>query len=344
MFEKQDKKTIKDSYAEAESLYKNDKMQEAIDLLIKVVELNSNNPEEKKSIALAWDLLGQCYVAQSAEAESNKDFEEMKQKDTEADKCYEKALSLDSKCVSALHNRGLLYTKFALSYLEKNTRESKCFFQKACASLLRAQNITVIENPLFLHSMACWYEKYVELLKKTMMEQAQRDKTVISYYNQAIRGYRRAILNCKKEDEVLKKIIESNFVECLAQLGHFLWQKGDREQAVLFYLQAMTQDPEHFIVINQIGLYYYGKNNYEEAKRYFSYILKSTDPEEIQQAELSIRDCETRLNGQKEASNLPVKMDNLSISESMRHTVFGATVQPGLSQESPTNIANVSTF
>ena len=84
------------------------------------------------------------------------------------------------------------------------------------------------------------------------------------------------------------------FTECLAQYGHHLYNK-DYKKAQETYLEAMHLDPEHLIVINQLGMSLFKQDCFPAARKYFSSILEKTeDKQEIADAWLNIA-CTYRL-------------------------------------------------
>lgn len=100
---------------------------------------------------------------------------------------------------------------------------------------------------------------------------------------------------CNEQDFALRNIILSNFTECLAQYGHHLYKNKDYKKAQEIYLEALHLDPEHLIVINQMGMSLVKQDCFPESRKYFSSILgKTEDNQEIADAWLNIA-CTYRL-------------------------------------------------
>ncbi|MBI2786747.1 MAG: tetratricopeptide repeat protein, partial [Legionella longbeachae] len=151
------------------------------------------------------------------------------------------------------------------------------------------------ENPVFLQSAASWYEQYIEVLERAVENEDVVQKNIASNFSYAIQYYRKALSVCHEQDLALRNIILSNLTECLAQYGHHLYKNKDYKNAQKIYLEAMHLDPEHLIVINQIGMSLFKQDCFPEARKYFSSILEKTeDKQEIADAWLNIA-CTYRL-------------------------------------------------
>ncbi|MDI9819695.1 MULTISPECIES: lipopolysaccharide assembly protein LapB [unclassified Legionella] len=257
-----------------------DEKQQAISPLKKFIELRQSNSDEVAHVSYAFDLLGQCYEAEK--------------KDTAALRCYETATKIYPSGASAWNNMGLFYIKSALHYLETDLANSAKLFKGALAFIKKALEICS-ENPVFLQSAASWYEQYIEVLERVIEDEDAVQKNIASNFNYAIQYYRKALLICYAEDLALRNIILSNLTECLAQYGHHLYKNKDYKKAQETYLEAMHLDPEHLIVINQLGMSLFKQDCFPEARKHFSSILKKTeDKQEIADAWLNIA-CTYRL-------------------------------------------------
>lgn len=256
-----------------------DERREAIAQLKKYIELNQHNSEDVANVSYAFDLLGQCYEALN--------------KDSRAITCYTSATNINPLAASAWHNLGLLYIKSAQHELEQNLENSFKLFQEAQVFL---KNALVIggTNPMFLHSVASWYEKYIEALEKVTEEEEAVQKNIDNNFKLAIQYYQKALAACG-DDVVLKNLITSNLTECLAQYGHHLYRAENFEMSLAQYTQAIEFDPNHLVVINQIGMSLFKQNRFSEARKYFSDILgKTSESQELADAWLNIA-CTYRL-------------------------------------------------
>ena len=257
-----------------------DEKSEAIAHLKKYIEFNQHNPEEVTNVSYAFDLLGQCYEAEN--------------KNSAAITCYTTATEINPLAASAWHNLGLLYIKSAQHYLEQDLTESFKLFQRAQTFLEKALKICTT-NPMFLHSVAGWYEKYIEALEKVTEDEEAVQQNIDNNFNLAIQYYQNALTACREDDAALKNIITSNLTECLAQYGHHLYRAENFVKALELYLQAIELDPDYLGVINQIGMSFFKQNFFPEARRYFSDILnKTSDHQELADAWLNIA-CTHRL-------------------------------------------------
>jgi tetratricopeptide (TPR) repeat protein len=257
-----------------------DEKQQAISPLKKFIELRQSNLDEVANVSYAFDLLGQCYEAEN--------------KDTAALRCYETATKIYPSGASAWNNMGLFYIKSALHYLETDLSESAKLFKGALFFIKKALELCS-ENPVFLQSAASWYEQYIEVLERAVENGDAVQKNIARNFSYAIQYYRKALSVCHEQDLALRNIILSNLTECLAQYGHHLYKNKDYENAQKTYLDAMDLDPEHLIIINQIGMSLFKQNCFPEARKYFSSILEKTeDKQEIADAWLNIA-CTYRL-------------------------------------------------
>lgn len=257
-----------------------DEKHEAIVPLMTFIKLKQDHLDDVTNLSHAFDLLAQCY-----EAENN---------DTAAQKYYETATKINPSCATAWHNMGLLYIKSAQNYLEQDLTHSFRMFRNAQCFLKNAVEICS-DNPVFLHSVACWYEKYIEALEKLTEEEQTVQETISNNFKFAIQYYRKALATCGEKDLVLKNIFLSNLTECLAQCGHHLYRSENYIGAQKFYLEAIKLDPNHLTAINQMGMSLFKQNHFAEARKYFSDILgKTEDKQEHADAWLNIA-CAYRL-------------------------------------------------
>jgi len=257
-----------------------DEKQQAISPVKKFIELRQSNSDEIANVSYAFDLLGQCY-----EAENN---------DTAALRCYDTATKIYPSGASAWNNMGLLYIKSALHYHETDLTNSDKLFKRALAFIKNALEICS-DNPVFLQSAASWYEQYIEVLERVVEGEDAVQKNIASNFNYAIQYYREALSVCHEQDFALRNIILSNLTECLAQYGHHLYKNKDYKNAQKTYLESLHLDPEHLIVINQIGMSLFKQDCFLEARKYFSSILEKTeDNQEVADAWLNIA-CTYRL-------------------------------------------------
>lgn len=224
--------------------------------------------------AYALDLLGQCH-------EATEDHEA-------ARSCYTQATAMMPSAASAWHNLGLLHIKLAEQQLESRLEDSRALFQQAQACLNQALGICAT-NPMFLHSIASWHEKYVEMLIAIATEEATQQETITQHFELAIQYYQRALTECHEDDTALKAIVTTNFTECLAQYGHHLYRSKNFEHALSLYFQALACDSEHLAVITQIGMTLFNQGRFSDARTYFSNILeKTTEPQELADAWLNM--------------------------------------------------------
>ncbi|MDR3503643.1 MAG: tetratricopeptide repeat protein [Legionella sp.] len=251
-----------------------DEKQQAIFPLKKFIELRQSNSDEVANVAYAFDLLGQCYEAQN--------------QDMAALRCYATATKINPSGASAWNNMGLFYIKSALHYLETDLVESAKLFKGALVFIKKALELGG-DNPVFLQSVASWYEQYIEVLEKAVENEDAIQKNIAGNFCYAIQYYRKALSVCCEDDIALRTIILSNLTECLAQYGHHLYKNKDYKNAQEIYLEAMHLDPEHLIVINQIGMSLFKQDCFPEARKcFFSILEKTEDQQEIADAWLSI--------------------------------------------------------
>lgn len=248
---------------------------QAIQSLKEFIKLRPNNIDK----ANAYDLLGQCYEAEN---------------DAEAELSYSTAILSNQSCTSAWNNLGLLKIKCALADLTDLTKSHKLFME--ALDCIKTALKFCSDNPMFLHSAASWYEKYIdvlnEVLERALDDEIATQNNITSNFKMAIQYYRNALSKCKEDDVALKNIIQDNLIECLAQYGHNFYTNENYKEALEIYLEVLLLDPVHLIVINQIGMSFFKQNNFSEARIYFSSILEKTeDQQEIADAWLNISCC-----------------------------------------------------
>ncbi|CAM2922119.1 tetratricopeptide repeat protein [Legionella worsleiensis] len=260
-----------------------DDNQRAISSLNKYIELRKNTEEDVSNLADAYDLLGQCYDLQ----------EEL----SAALNSYQTATQIYPSGASAWNNMGLLYIKLALSCLESDVSTSSGMFSEAFTCISKALNFCS-DSPVLIHSLASWYEHYTEVLKRIIKDEDAVEQAVARSFVYAIDYYRKALSVCQEQNPALKMIITSNLTECIAQYGHHLYRNCAYSYAQDIYHEALQFDPEHLVVINQMGMCFYKQQRFSEAREYFSTILKKTaDHQEIADAWLNIA-CTFRMERQ----------------------------------------------
>lgn len=259
--------------------------QRAIPSLKKFIELRQSNPDEVANVSNAFDLLGQCY--------------EMENNSKAALSCYETATKIYPSGASAWNNMGLLFIKSAVHYLETDVVESVKLFRASLAFITKALSLSS-ENPVFLHSVASWYEQYIDVVVRVIQDEDAVMNNVAMNFSIAIHYYRKALAVCKEHEVTLRNIILSNLTECLAQYGHHFYKNNEYLKAQEIYLEALQLDPAHLVVINQIGMSLFKQDCFPEARKYFSSILNKTeDTQEIADAWLNIA-CTYRLENKWE--------------------------------------------
>jgi tetratricopeptide (TPR) repeat protein len=262
------------------SYFLNDEKQEAINSLKTFIKLRQYSSADVENVSYAFDMLGQCYEAEN--------------KDNEALICYQTATKINPSCASAWHNMALFYIKLAQQYLEHDLAKSVKWFKDAKFFLKNALELCS-ENPVFLQTVASWYEKYIEVLEQLTEEDPAVSENIIRNFNFAIQYYRKGIAACGQNDSILKNIILTNLTECLAQYGHHLYRDENYTGAQQLYLEVINLDPDHLSAINQLGMSYFKQKNFVEARSYFSKIFGQTqDKQEHADAWLNIA-CTYRL-------------------------------------------------
>lgn len=246
----------------------------AITTLQNYIDENIEIPSERSACALAYDCMGQCYAALDS--------------DTEANDCYEKAVRLDDTCASAWHNRGLLSMKQAEQALDSSYHD-RGLFLLGCARTHLVKALKLCSTmPMFLHSIASYYERYAEALAQFKQADEGTPQKIHTSFGHAISYYEKALAAC--DDDTLDKIFSSNFVECLAQYGHYFYRAGHYSDAQNYYKHALGLDPNHLSALNQMGMCSSREGDFKIARDYFHRIIEisSDDRETLADAWLNI--------------------------------------------------------
>lgn len=241
----------------------------------------------------AHELLGLCYVNDTSMAETEAEAEK------EAETHFTLAITYSQSTASPYNNLGLLKISQAKRMATTYANYQACCtlfetgltcLRRGTAVLLDGENI-----PMFLHSLAIWYEEYAQKLQEYI------DNTDISIdesqitvkFEAALINYQKALEKCKEEDAVLKDAITSNYTECLAQYGHYWYKKADYDSATQYYAKAHELNPQHVTVIYQTGMCFSKKENFNQAEVLFRKILtiSNIEPQDISDAWLNIAYC-----------------------------------------------------
>lgn len=247
----------------------------AIEPLKAYTELNKANKAEIANVSYAFDILGQCYEAID-QAEK-------------ASICYKAATDINPMAASAWHNWGVFCTNLAEYHLNnKLLSESIRHFHAGLVFLKRALGICTT-MPNFLHSLASWHEKYVQVLEQIAEQEFVNQQKIKTNYKLAIGYYEKSLAVCKEDDNALKNIINTNLGECLAQYGHFFYKNQDYAKAQKYYLLTLKQTPHHWVAISQMGMTFVKQNQLVAAREYFSRLVSNTtEAEELADAWLNI--------------------------------------------------------
>lgn len=260
--------------------------QQAFECLETFIKLKQHSKADKLNVSMAFVTIAQCYESVG--------------KDSLAINYYLEATKLDESNVAVLHNLGLLYLKSAEYYLKANLKDSIKLFDNAKLFLLKALN-NVGNNPVFLQSIASWYEKYTKALTRIIIDKKSAQEEITGHFELAIAYYEQAIAACGhgQNNLPLKNIIINNNISgCFTDYGHHLYDNKNFQKAQTFYLKALKLDPEDTSAINQMGMCYYMQEAYTKAREYFEECLDlAQEPEERADALLNIA-CTFR--GEKE--------------------------------------------
>lgn len=254
---------------------------EAIVYLKQYIDLSKDNIDEVANISNAFDVLGQCYEANNS--------------GDEAIECYTSATKIYPACASAWNNMGLLYIKSALHYIEQEPLTiSRDFFNTAKLFIIKALKISG-DNPMFLKSVASWYEQYIELLEKSTEDEEAVQKNITNNFDYATQYYRKALAICYENDIGLRNIIISNLTTCFAKYGDYLYSNENYINAREVYLEAVKLSSDHLNAITQVGMCLFKQNDFVGSRKYFFEIFEKTDDkQEISDAWLNIA-CTYRL-------------------------------------------------
>lgn len=137
-------------------------------------------------------------------------------------------------------------------------------FTRAKENLSKALEF-VADNPVFIHSVASWYEAFISALKRQNQDNStginECFKAAIFYYEKSL-----SLSNSKP----LSQIIITNLTECLAQFGHFYYRQGNYELALVEYQATLNTVPNHLIALNQAGMCYFKQGDFRQAIHYFT--------------------------------------------------------------------------
>ncbi|HHT0592371.1 TPA: tetratricopeptide repeat protein [Legionella anisa] len=252
-----------------------DDKEEAIFYLNQFIELTRNRTTQENR-SHAFDLLGQCYAANS--------------KNEVAVTYYFAAIENDLNCVSARHNLGLSYMKLAQDYLESQLENCFTLLKNAHIALSSALKICA-DNPMLLHTAASWHEQYIDLLKKLSKEKKTQEDISVNFMC-SIYYYCEALAHCQKDDLSLNNLITENLAECYAQFGHHLYQNEEYKKAQELYGLVLELDQNHMPALTQVGMCSFKQGMYLEARKKFTTILERTnDAQDQADAWLNIACC-----------------------------------------------------
>jgi len=238
-----------------EALFLSDAIHDAIEYLTKYIDIIEKILQQSENLTYALDVLGKCY--------------ELTERTDKASEFYLKAINLNPNQASARHNYGLLNMKLAEEVLQDNFVLKISLFDEAYKFLIEALKICA-DNPNFLHSVASWHEKYIEILEcldGDILDDVDKN------FNLAIDYYKKALLNCNATNFILKNIIQTNLADCLAQYGHHLYRIKNLPRAIEIYEETIKFNPKHIAATNQKGMIYTKQNLFAKAREEFSNIL-----------------------------------------------------------------------
>lgn len=249
----------------------NDQVYEAIACLNSYLE-NADKTHSQAQMADAWDTLGQCYAA----LKNNK----------QAIVCFKNA-----QTASAFHNMALVYMNLAATAKSPDS----CFQSLSSAlNFLETALKQTEDNPMFFHSLASWYEQYMQALEDYSQEKEEPIEQIHGAYHKAMENYLKALSLTK--DPVFKNVVAGNFTECMAQYGHFLYRNKKYQEAQVYYLQVIKADPLHTSALNQMGMALFKLGEFDQARTYFKQLLliPASSSQDVADAWLNIA-CTYRL-------------------------------------------------
>ncbi len=219
---------------------------------------------------------------------------------------YKLATASDIRFAPAWLNLGLILFNHALHYIQQHLPahiaayklslyRAKVFAQQAQAfSLIKLEAIKYMMN---------WFELYLERLLE-LNDAFQHE--IDNHFKSAIQHYHQAESACEFDYIPLKNSIRSRLCESFAQYGHYLYRNGLYVKAQKYYCRAIKLDPDHFIVLNQLGMCFLKLQDYTQSRYYFDQILERTKNQQEQADAWLNKACTYRLqhNWQKSAQAL----------------------------------------
>lgn len=253
---------------------------------------------ESANLPFAHDLLAQCYAALN---EKNTAFLH-----------YQKATELDPSCASAWHNWGLLHMTIAEQSLDVDL--STCIDALNLAKKCFVQSLVLMDtNPIFFNSLAGWHSKFVEVLQHLVNQHEE----ICKHYDLAIQHYQKSLTHSDKSDTIFKNIVYGNMIECLAQFGHHHYKLGNYDEALTKYSAVLEYDGTHVASLNQSGMCFFRKADYQKAREYFFLIIERIqDPQEQADAWLNIACCYRHESNPEKAKEAIIKAKTLSPTDS----------------------------
>lgn len=229
----------------------NGQVYEAITHLNSYLE-NADETPLQAQIEDAWDTLGQSYAA----VKNNK----------QAIVCFKNAHT-----ASAFHNMALVYMNIAASKSSESCFQSLSLALNFLETALRQTQ----DNPMFFHTLASWYEQYMQALDDYSQDKEEPIEQIHGAYHKAKENYLKALSLTK--DNAFKKIIAGNLTECIAQYGHFLYRHKKYQEAQGYYLQVLTTNSLHTSALNQMGMSFFKLGEFDKAREYFKQLLLIPD-------------------------------------------------------------------
>lgn len=178
---------------------------------------------------------------------------------------YTKAIEIDNNNWSAFHNRGRLL-------LDVN------HFQQAHQDLSQAKLLST-NNPFVLASFAEYYLRRED-------------------YSQSIEEYKQALLATPDNDEIFRKIVQSNLATAYCHYGNNLYINHQYEEAITSYKLSLDLAPSTELALNQIGMANFHLERYQEAKGYFNELIRFYQSQNIENNDgwMNVAECYYKLN------------------------------------------------